>query len=302
MADATSSTIAGESPFRGARPLTTDHVRLAAVAAAGVAWLVLFAQPLVNTVRTWWTSPEAGHGLLLAPIALWLAWRRGVRPDARPNAMLGTSMLVTAVVLRYVSAVAAEVFIGRVSMFLAIAGLVVYAWGTRQLLRWWLPAALLALSVPLPEIVMSSLALPLQLKASRLGAVLLAARGVPVRLDGNVIRLPGHDLFVTEACSGLRSLTALLSLGVLLGGTALRYPVSRVALVALSIPVAVVINGVRVFLTGFLVAFVDPSLAEGFTHLTEGWLLFLVAFVVLGGIAWAARAVERRVGGPASDA
>jgi exosortase len=302
MADAASSTVAGDPLFRAARPLLRDNARLAAIVAAGVACLVLFAQPLVNTVQTWWTSPEAGHGLLLAPIALWLAWRRGVRSDARPNVVLGASMLVGSVVLRYLSAVAAEVFIGRVSMFLAIAGLVVYAWGARQLIRWWLPALLLALSVPLPEIIMSSLALPLQLKASRLGAALLAARGVPVRLDGNVIRLPGHDLFVTEACSGLRSLTALLSLGVLLGGTALRYPVSRIVLVALSIPVAVVINGVRVFLTGFLVAFVDPSLAEGFTHLTEGWLLFLVAFAVLGVIAWAARVVERRVGGASSDA
>jgi exosortase len=107
-----------------------------------------------------------------------------------------------------------------------------------------------------------------------------------------VIRLPGHDLFVTEACSGLRSLTALLSLGVLLGGLLLKSPAARIAIVALSIPVAVAINGVRVFVTGFLVVFVDPKLAEGFSHLTEGWLLFLVAFAILGAITWGAMAVE----------
>jgi exosortase len=185
-------------------------------------------------------------------------------------------------------------------MFLALGGVVIYAWGFRQILWWWLPTLLLALSVPLPEIVLSSLALPLQLQASKMGAALLAARDVPVQLAGNVIRLPGHDLFVTEACSGLRSLTALLSLGVLLGGMALRHPVSRVAIVAISIPVAVVINGIRVFLTGFLVAFVNPDLAEGFTHLTEGWLLFIVAFAILGLITWAARAIEHRVLGPES--
>lgn len=267
----------------------------AAIAATAVVWLVLFAQPLVNTARTWWSSPEAGHGLLLAPLAIVLAWRRGVRPGATPNAALGLACIVVAIVLRYVSAVAAEVFIGRASLFLSLGGLVIYAWGFRQVLWWWLPTLLLALSVPLPEIVMSSLALPLQLLASKMGAALLAARDVPVQLAGNVIRLPGHDLFVTEACSGLRSLTALLSLGVLLGGVALRHPVSRVAIVAISIPVAVLINGVRVFLTGFLVAFVDPSLADGFTHLTEGWLMFIVAFAILGFITWVARHIERRV-------
>ena len=43
-----------------------------------------------------------------------------------------------------------------------------------------------------------------------MGAALLEMRNVPVLLTGNVIRLPGQELFVTEACSGLRSLTALI--------------------------------------------------------------------------------------------
>jgi exosortase/archaeosortase family protein len=54
------------------------------------------------------------------------------------------------------------------------------------------------------------------------------------------------------------------------------------------------VNGVRVFITGFLVAFVDPSLADGFTHVTEGWLLFLVSFAILASIAYALAWVERR--------
>ena len=163
------------------------------------------------------------------------------------------------------------------------------------MLAWWLPASLLALSVPLPDAVLGSLALPLQLKASSLGAALLSWRGLPVHLDGNVIRLPGHDLFVTEACSGLRSLTALLSIGVLLGGVLLKSPWARVAIIVLAIPVGIVVNGIRVFLTGFLVAFVDPSLAEGFTHMTEGWLLFLVAFAVLTVMTWFVIRIEQRL-------
>jgi exosortase len=255
---------------------------------------VLFAQPLANTARAWWSNPEAGHGLLLAPLSVWLAWRRGLVRDARPNIALGLGCLATAVLARWVAALAAEAFLARASVMLAILGLVIYLWGIRQVLAWWLPAALLALSMPLPEVILGALALPLQLKASSLGAALLEWRGIPVHLDGNVIRLPGHDLFVTEACSGLRSLTALLSLGVLLGGVMLRHPVSRVAILALAIPVAVVVNGVRVFATGFLVLFVDPSFAQGFTHITEGWLLFLVAFAILGAMTWAIVRLERR--------
>lgn len=271
---------------------TTDSGRIVVAAATAISYLALFAEPLAGTARTWWIDPEAGHGLLLAPLALWLAWQRGRAPGARAQRALGLAMLAAAVLFRYVSALAAEAFVGRASMLLALAGVVVWGWGLRQLLHWWLPVLLLALSVPLPDMVIGALALPLQFKASEMGAALLSMRGIPVHLDGNVIRLPGHDLFVTEACSGLRSLTALLSLGVLLGGLLLKTPLARIAIVALSIPVAVVINGVRVFVTGFLVVFVDPELADGFSHLTEGWLLFLVAFAILGAITRGAMAME----------
>ena len=266
-----------------------------ALAVTAIVFAVLFAQPFGNTALTWWTDPEAGHGLLLVPLAFYLAWRKGIEPGATPNHAGGLAILSVAVAIRYVSALAADPFLSRSSMFLALAALTVYAWGMRQVLAWWLPASLLALSVPLPDAVLGSLALPLQLKASSLGAALLSWRGLPVHLDGNVIRLPGHDLFVTEACSGLRSLTALLSIGVLLGGLLLKRPWARVAIIALAIPVGVLVNGFRVFLTGFLVAFVNPSLADGFTHITEGWLLFLVSFAILTVMTWFVIRLERRL-------
>ena len=273
---------------------TPERASLLPLAAALTAFLVLFGPVLSNTAVTWWNDPDSGHGLLLFPLSIWLAYRAGPVPGARPQPWLGNAAILVAIVFRYASALAAEPFSGRLAMLLAAAGLVTWGWGLRQLLHWWLPVLLVGLSMPLPEIVLGSLALPLQFQASKLGAALLATRGIPVHLDGNVIRLPGHDLFVTEACSGLRSLTALLSLGVLLGGLLLRTPAARVAIVLLTIPVAVVINGIRVFGTGFLVAFVDPKLAEGFSHITEGWLLFLVAFAILAGMAWVIVGMERR--------
>jgi len=173
----------------------------------------------------------------------------------------------------------------RASLLLATAGLVVGYAGVRQLSHWWLPLALLALSIPIPAVILNTIALPLQLKASQFGAALLAARDVPVQVAGNVIHLPGRSLFVTEACSGLRSLTALAALGLLIGGLWLQGPMARVLLLASTVPVAMLLNGLRVFLTGFLVYFVHPKWADGFLHYSEGWALFVAAFAILGGIA-----------------
>jgi exosortase len=233
-------------------------------------------------------------------LAAFLAWRRGVVTGARPQAILGLLILGGAVLLRYLSGLAAELFTLRMSMLGAAAGLVVFFLGFRQLLHWWLPALLLALSVPIPEVVLGTLALPLQLEASQWGATLLAWRDVPVQLAGNIIHLPGRSLFVTEACSGLRSLTALLALGLLIGGLWLKRPWARILLVAAAIPVAMALNGLRVFLTGFLVYFVDPRLAEGVMHYTEGWVIFVVAFAILGAVAWALSRIEQWSAKPVS--
>ena len=59
--------------------------------------------------------------------------------------------------------------------------------------------------------------------------------------------------------------------------------------------VALVVNAVRVFMTGFLVVFVDPKLGEGFMHITEGWLLFVVSLALTAGAAWLIGAGERRL-------
>jgi len=286
------------SPAGPARPAPRE---LAPYLAAAVAFVILFSHPAILLLRDWWSDPDAGHGLLLAPLAVWLAWKRGLTP-ALPARWMGLLAVSSGVVLRYLSGLAAELFTMRFSMLLAAIGLIVFFRGIRQALHWWLPISLVALSIPIPDVLTNTLALPLQLKASRWGAALLEARHVPVQLAGNIIRLPGRDLFVTEACSGLRSLTALLALGVLVGGLWLRHPVSRLVLILLAIPVAMVVNAFRVFLTGFLVHWVDPSLGDGFMHLSEGWLLFVVAFLILGAFTWAVAGIEHRLLGAPADA
>lgn len=279
-------------PFDIASLFTAERIPTLLTA---VMFVGLFVQPFVDLAKDWWILPEAGHGLLLAPVSLWLVWRAGIRKDAAPNHVVGMIVLLVAVGIRCAAGLAAEFFTMRGSIVLALVGLTIYHFGIRQVMRWWLPFTLAGLAIPLPEILTQALALPLQFQASRMGAALLEMRDIPVRLSGNVIRLPGHELFVTEACSGLRSLTALLSVGVLMAALTLRTVPSRVLLVLLAIPIAILVNGVRVFLTGFLVSFVSPQFGTGFMHATEGWLLFLVSLGSLAVVAWVATLAERRV-------
>jgi exosortase len=266
----------------------------------GVTLLVftaLYAKPAALLIRDWtnFDNPDSGTGLLLAPLAFWFAFQTGVKEARKPAIALALAFLVAAIGLRYISDLAAELFTMRLSMLLGAAGVVLWFFGLRQLLAWWLPFVLLGLAIPLPELVITKLTSPLQLIASRIGASLIEWRHIPVMLNGNVIRIPGHDLFVAEACSGLRSLTALVNLGVLLGAMMLAKPWSRVTLLLLAVPLAIAINGFRIFLTAFLVFFVSPEAGTGFMHTTEGWLMFVIAFASLGAVASVLLFVESRL-------
>jgi exosortase len=265
------------------------------LAVAISAFLVLFADPLRTLWRDWWNNPDAGHGLLLVPVALWLAWRGGL-VARRPQPVAGALVLTGAILLRWASGLAAELFTMRFAGWLALIGLLLFVAGWRQVRHWWLPLTLLLLAIPLPGVLTNAMAIPLQFRASELGTALIEWRDIPVRTTGNVILIPGQRLFVAEACSGLRSLTALLSLGVMVGGIYLQSWTGRGLLLALTIPIAVAVNSVRIFLTAFLMYFVDPALGQGFMHTSEGWALFVGALGLVALAALLIRQVERLAG------
>lgn len=177
-------------------------------------------------------------------------------------------------------------------------GIILFYQGWGQIRRWWLPITLLFLSVPLPDLVINRMSLPLQRVASDWGTALIEWRKVPVRTTGNVIAITSPEtgdtfrLFVAEACSGLRSLTALLALGIAVGGMYLRTITSRMLLILLAIPVAIALNTVRVFLTAYLMYHISRDFGTGFMHKSEGWGLFAIAFLILGGFAMLMSAVE----------
>jgi exosortase len=250
------------------------------------AFLLCFAPAILDLVEAWLNIPDAAHGLLIAPVAVWLVWRDGVLPNRRPAIVVGSIVAAVATICYVLGRAAGVETIPRMSLLIALVSVALLYGGWRQVIAWWLPFVLLALTVPLPESLIATITFPLQGIAARMGAALIEWRHVPVSLSGNIIRLPGHTLFVSEACSGLRSLTALVSMAILVGALFLKRPVMRLLMLLTAMALAVVVNGIRVFLTGFLVFFVDPKLGEGFMHLSEGYLLFIVSLAILACLTW----------------
>jgi exosortase len=121
----------------------------------------------------------------------------------------------------------------------------------------------------------------LQLLASQVGEQSLRALDVPVLREGNVIVLANVSLEVAEACSGIRSLISLLTLGIVYGYFVDQRFSVRFIVALSTIPIAIVSNGLRVAGTGIAAHYWGAKVAEGFFHTFSGWLVFVVAFCML---------------------
>ena len=234
---------------------------------------------LAGLFSQWSADDNYSHGFFVLPLAVYFAWERRralVEAPIRPSA-LGLCVIAASLLVYLAGVLGAELFLTRVSLIGVIAGAVVYLLGWQHLRLLTFPIAFLLLMIPLPAIVFNQLAFPLQLLASQMGEAVIAAAGVPVLRDGNILHLPARSLEVVEACSGIRSLVSLLMLAIVLGYFTERRVGNRIVISLAAIPLAVFANAARVAGTGLAAEWISPAAADGFFHTFSGWLMFVIA-------------------------
>lgn len=247
------------------------------------AFFILYAGVLSKLVSDWATDDNYSHGFLVVPIAAFFAWERRHKlrtADLRPS-LLGLVAVLGSLVVLVAGILGAELFLTRVSLLGVIAGSVLFVLGWNHLRILAFPIGFLLLMVPLPSIIFNQIAFPLQLLASQFGQTALTICAVPVLREGNVLVLANTSLEVAEACSGIRSLVSLLTLGIVYGYFSDSRGWIRTFIALSTIPVAIVANGLRVAGTGVAAAYIGPESAEGFFHTFSGWLVFIAAFLLL---------------------
>jgi exosortase len=276
--------------------MLTNSKLLAALAVLAASVAVVYRDVVPALVRDWMTDDNYSHGFLIVPIALYFVWERRERlmKAAWKPSLLGAFVTAASLAVLAVGTLGAEMFLTRLSIVGVIAGAVLFVGGWQHLRVLAFPIAFLLLMIPLPAILFNQIAFPLQLLASRVGEASLAAASIPVLREGNVIHLANTSLEVAEACSGIRSLISLLTLGILFGYFTDPRVGARVTIALMTIPIAVISNGLRVAGTGFAAHFYGPEAAQGFFHTFSGWLVFVFAF----GMLLVAQRLMQRVSPP----
>lgn len=303
------------------RPSISKHLwRIIAMAAA---LAFTYGTVLTKLGHDWWTDENYSHGLLIPFIIGFIAWSQRTRLQAateRPATLWGLAAVLFALVALWAGTAGAELYLQRTSLVLVLAGTALYFWGFKVLRLLLVPLFLLLLAIPIPAIIFNKIAFPLQLFASRCAVWAMTVVDIPVLRQGNVIELmplgarETKKLEVVEACSGIRSLMTLVTLAVIFAyfthprgdsnnkpqnpssvnqtrtGIFARlknYGFWRSAIIFLSaVPIAIFTNAVRVSGTGILARYYGTKVADGFFHTFSGWVVYVVASLLLFGVGW----------------
>ena len=258
-------------------------VMIFALAAA----VVPFARVLNQLVGMWESAPEYSHCMLIPAVSAFLIFReRAVLARMRfEGSWLGIAVLVAGMGLWGVAELSTIWVIEQYAFVVVIYGLTLALVGREAFRRLWMAMLILLFTIPLPIFFSNSLSLHLELLSSALGVDVIRLFNIPVYLDGNVIDLGVYQLQVAEACSGLRYLFPLMTLAFIVAYF-FRVPLwKRTALFLASVPIAILMNSLRIGLIGVSVAYWGQKMAEGVLHYFEGWVVFMVSTALLLALA-----------------
>ncbi len=294
--------------------------------AIATALAFVYFATLMKLGRDWWSDENYSHGLLIPFIIGFIIWQERAKfaaTDHQRATWLAASGVGLALIGLWAGTAGAELFVQRASLLLMLASIAIYFFGLRILRIVAVPLFLLALAIPIPQIIFNRIAFPLQLFASRCAVAAMSFFEIPVLRQGNVIELmplgakEPKRLAVVEACSGIRSLMTLVTLAVVYayftrargttnsslsnsGSDKLKF-VSQftfwrsLILVAAAVPIAILTNAARVSGTGVLAHYYGTRVADGFFHSFSGWVIYIVAAALLFATGWMLDRIARLV-------
>lgn len=266
-------------------------------ALVSTSFLIVFHHTVSKLVKDWSNDPNFSHGFFIPLISIFMIWHKKEELTRHPikPANWGFAILLFAMLLHVVGNIGAELFTMRIAIVLSMFGLCVFLFGWKISHAIAIPIAYLFFMIPVPAIIWNKVAFPMKLFASSLAEYTIRGIGTSILREGNILYLANATLEVADACSGLRSLTSMLALSAAFAYLSNHSRLNKWVLFLAAIPIAVVVNVVRLFVTAILASRFGEQFAQGFLHGISGWLVFLIGLGMLFCIHIALSKIPKKV-------
>jgi exosortase len=257
-------------------------------ALAGVVFLLTFALciPAARSLSFLFERVELyAHGYLIPVVAIYLTYleRAAIRAalaELEPP-RFGALFALLAASFELLMVVGDLRFAAGVGIPLLLAAAAYGVGGMRLLRPLALPLVFLSLMAPLPGFVVDDLLAGLKRLVTEIAVEILYATGQTIYHEGNRIEIPGHVLFVADACSGLTSIVTLLPVACVVAYFVSHGVWRRLLVVVGVVPLAMLANILRVVVTVKLVAQIGPAAAQGLLHESFGLATYAVGTALL---------------------
>ena len=245
--------------------------------------LLIYLPTLIDLVSDWWNDSNYSHGFLIPLVSGYLIWKK--RDDLRATITTvdyrGLAFVALGMLMFVFANGGAEYFTLRVSFVVSLFGLIFFLFGPKIVGKTWFEVTFLVFMVPIPYVIYFAATFPMQLLASKITAGVLNMIGMGAIRQGNIIHIQGYSLEVAEACSGMRSVMSLLALGALYAYTTQKRFSGKLILFLSTVPIAVVANVFRVFVTSLLAYTVTEKVTHEPLHSIMGLSVFVIAFFLM---------------------
>ena len=232
-----------------------------------------------------WLAPASyySHGFLVPVAVGFMIWRilpdlAKVHPDpSRP----GLTMLAAGVLIHIVGAFSGIGLISGLSLPVVLMGLILHFGGRTMFKKLLFPVLYLIFMIPLPLLTIHEMNLKLKLLDTLWACGILNGFGIEVSQEGSLLNLPTGPMIVEDACSGLKSLISLVAFSVFFGYMFETSWIRRCVIFVASVPIALIVNLVRIVMLGLVGSLRGIDAIEGATHYFTGALVIAVAISLL---------------------
>ena len=232
-----------------------------------------------------WVTKDTyySHGWLIPFVTGFLIWQirdelKKIKPE---ESVWGMRLIILGILLHIVSSILRVYFSSGFSMLIVIPGIILHFYGSKMFKKILFPVLFLFFMIPLPMVVIANISFKLKMFAAQIAAILLNNMGIPSIQEGSMIKMRNAYVIVDDVCSGLRSLISLTALGSIFAYWLNAPMYKRVLLFLSTIPIAIATNVCRILILSIISEAWGPEAASGIVHDTTGYLVFVLAFILL---------------------